>query len=113
MLFILGIFLGVLAVIFVTQNIAVITVTFFAWNLTGSLAVILILAILVGILITLLMILPQSIDTFFKYRRFAKEIKKLEEELRRQKELTVFAKKTPPTADDIARIEDGAIESQG
>lgn len=110
MLFILGILLGVLAVIFTLQNVTAITVTFFAWHLTGSLAVILMLAILSGILITLLMILPQSIGNFFKYRRYEKEIRRLEEELRHQKELVVFAKKTPPTPDDIARIEHGAIE---
>lgn len=110
LLFIMGLLLGGLSVVFVMQNTAVITITLFAWQLTGSLAVVLIMAILAGILITLLMILPESIDTFLKYRKFEKEIKRLEEDLRRQKELTVFAKKTNPTSDDLARIEHGAIE---
>lgn len=111
MLFVLGIFLGILAVIFTIQNITVITVVFFGWQLTGSLALILMLAILSGILITLLLVLPQSIGNYFKYRRYEKEIQKLEEDLRHQKELTVFAAKVPPTKEDIARIEHGAIHN--
>ena len=107
--FILGLLLGGVAVIFSLQNVAVITVTFFYWQLTGPLAVILISAILSGILITLLILLPESINNYFKYQSLKKEIQKLEEELRKQKELTVFAKNTPPSPDDIAKIEDGAI----
>lgn len=110
-LFILGLLLGGAVVVFVLQNVAVVTVTFFAWQLTGSLAVILIATILAGVCITLLIILPGSINNFLNYRRLKKEIRNLEEELRRQKELTVFAKKIPPTPEDIAKIEAGAIHS--
>lgn len=111
--FILGLLLGGAAVVFVLQNVAIITVTFFTSQLTGSLAIILILAILAGALIALLMVLPGSIEHALRARNLEKEIKKLEEDLRKQKELTVFAKKTPPTAEDIARIENGAIEDSG
>jgi uncharacterized integral membrane protein len=108
-LFILGLLLGAAAVIFIVQNIAPITVTFFAWQLTGSLAVILMLALLSGVLITLLLILPESIGNFLKYRNLKKEVVRLEEDLRKQKELTHFAHKTPPTSEDITAIEKGAI----
>ena len=94
---------------FSLQNIAVVTVTFFSWQFTSSLAVILILSILAGIFITLLILLPGSIGNYFKYKNIKKEVKKLEEELRKQKELTLFAKITPPTPKNISDIEDGAI----
>ncbi len=107
-LFILGLLLGALAVFFALQNVAVITVNFLYWQLTGSLALILSLAIVSGILIAFLLLLPESISGYFKYKSLKKENKKLEEDLQKQKELTVFAKQTPPTPEDIARIEHGA-----
>ncbi len=110
MLFILGLLIGAIAVIFVLQNVAVITVTFLAWHITGSMAVILIITLLSGILATLLIVLPGSIRNFWGYRTLGKEIQKLEEDLRKQKELTFFAKKTPPTIEDITRIEEGGIQ---
>ncbi len=109
-LFVLGLLLGGVAVIFALQNVTVITVTFLYWQLTGSLALVLISAILSGIIFTLLLLLPGSIGNYFKNRGLKKEIENLEEELRKQKELVVFANKTPPTSNDIAKIESGAIE---
>lgn len=106
----MGLLLGGVAVIFSLQNVSVITVTFFSWHLTGSLALILLLAIASGIIITMLLLLPEFISNYFKYKILKRENKKLEEELRKQKELTVFAKNTPPTKEDIAKIEDGVIE---
>ncbi|MDO8572765.1 MAG: LapA family protein [bacterium] len=110
-LFIVGLLLGAVAVIFSLQNIAVITVTFFSWHLTGSLALILSLAISTGVLITVLLILPESIKNYFRYKNLKKENIKLEEDLRKQKELTVFAKNIPPTEEAILKIEQGAIDS--
>lgn len=111
-LFIIGLLLGAVAVIFTLQNIAVITVTFFSWHLTGSLALILSLAIGIGILITGLLVIPESIKNYFRYRSLKKDINRLEEELRKQKELTVFAKDTPPTEKEISNIENGAIDDE-
>lgn len=108
-LFILGILLGAVAVIFALQNIAVITVTFFSWELTGSLALILLLAMASGVLITLLLLLPEFIKNYFRYKGLKEEKDRLEEELRKQKELTVFAKQTPATDEAISKIEQGAI----
>lgn len=106
---IVGILIGAVAVFFALQNVAVITVSLFAWHFTGSLAMILALAIFSGALAVALLILPESIQSYFKYRSLKKEYKKLEEELRKQKELTTFAKTTPPTVEDISKIEQGAI----
>jgi uncharacterized integral membrane protein len=108
-LFILGLVLGGVAVVFALQNIADITVIFFGWQLSGSLSLILLLTMLAGILITLLIILPNSISSYFKYKRLQKENSRLTEELRKQKELTLFAKTTSPSPETITKIEDGAI----
>lgn len=91
-LFIIGILLGAVAVMFALQNIAVITVSFFSWELTGSLALILLMAITSGMLIAIFLLLPEFITNYFKARNLGKENAKLVEELRKQKELTAFAK---------------------
>ncbi len=111
-LFILGLLLGGIAVTFALQNITVVTVAFFSWQLTGSLALILMAAILTGVLVTLLLLLPESVANYFRYRKLTKEVASLEEELRKQKALTVFAKNTPPSAEAIDQIERGAINQE-
>lgn len=110
-LFVAGILLGVVSVIFAFQNIAVITVSFFSWQLTGSLALILLLAIVSGALISVFLLLPEFIKNYFKYKNLQEDNKKLEEDLRKQKELTVFAKHALPNDQDIRNIENGAIDS--
>ena len=112
-LFILGILLGAVAVIFSLQNTAIIVVSFFSWNLTGSLALVLLMAIGSGILITLLLLLPEFISNYFRYKEIKKENSKVEEELRKQKQLTVFAYQTSPTKVQLSKIENGEIEEIG
>ncbi|HEY4509278.1 MAG TPA: LapA family protein [Candidatus Paceibacterota bacterium] len=111
-LLILGILLGGAAVVFALQNTTAITVTFFAWQLGGSLSTIIILAILSGVVASLLIVLPESVSNYFRYRKLKKENVKLEELLRKQKELTVFAKDTPPDIKTIEKIENGAIHHE-
>jgi len=106
-LFIAGLILGGIAVVFVLQNIEIITVTFFTWHLTGSLALVLFFTLIVGILVAILLILPESINNYFKYKSLKKENEKLEVELRKQKELTVFAKEVIPTPETLSQIEQG------
>jgi len=109
LLFIVGLLLGAVSVMFALQNVSVVTVTFFQWSFDGSLAVVLLLAITSGILICLLLVLPGSIGTTFKFRRMRKEYSRLEEELRKQKELTMFAHHDTPSRGDIEKIENGAV----
>lgn len=78
---ILGALLGAMSVMFVFQNITPITVSFFTWQMEGSLSVILLLALVSGIFMTLLFILPSFIRDEFRYRRLRKEKRALEEEL--------------------------------
>ncbi len=82
---ILGILLGALLVIFILQNMLVVTVSFFAWQLTASLALVLFLAVLCGIVITLLMLLPNLIRDDLRLSRASRRAKELEDELAAQK----------------------------
>jgi uncharacterized integral membrane protein len=110
--FILGLLLGGMAVVFALENVTIITVTFFQWQLTGSLALILMSAIAAGVFAALLLILPSSIANYFRYNSLANELEKLQEELRKQKTLTLFAKQNPPTPETIEQIEKGDIATK-
>ncbi|OGG60741.1 hypothetical protein A2765_01340 [Candidatus Kaiserbacteria bacterium RIFCSPHIGHO2_01_FULL_56_24] len=78
---ILGVLVGAISVVFVLQNIMPVTVSFFAWHLDGSLAVILFLAFAAGVLMTLLFLLPSFIRDEWRYSRVKKQIRALEAEL--------------------------------
>src|SRR4051812_16490273 len=92
---VVGVLLGAFSVVFALQNTQVVSVSFFAWHLEGSLALILMAALVMGVIIALLLVLPESIGSYFKYRRLVKGHANLSEELRKQKELTVSAEKRP------------------
>ncbi len=110
---ILGVVLGAISVIFALQNVAVITVSFFAWHIEGSLALILMVTLFVGVMTALLVVLPESIKNYFRYKSLKKENLRLEEELRKQKEGTAFARNTPPTPEQIEHLEKSAIDETG
>ena len=109
-LFIFGLLLGGISVFFALQNIEVITVSFFSYDVTGSLSLILLVAMACGVFITALLLLPELISNYFKYKNLKKENETLTEDLRKQKELTIFAKKVPPTSEEISKIENGAVD---
>jgi len=100
---ILGIALGVLAVLFVLQNTAIVTVSFFSWQLEGSLALILFLAITTGLFIALLLILPSLIKESLSRALLRKQNIKLEEELAKAKlALSHASTQVPPPASPIS-----------
>lgn len=77
---IVGLLLGVAAVIFVLQNTAIVSVTFFAWQLQGSLSLILLVAIAVGVMICILLSVPEVIKTHIEFSVLKKQNRKLEED---------------------------------
>ncbi|MEN9647283.1 MAG: Lipopolysaccharide assembly protein domain [Candidatus Parcubacteria bacterium] len=85
---ILGILLGALTVIFALQNVVTITVTFFTWHITGSLALILIVAVIAGLVMSTLVAFPGIMRNHFQLMSLRKQVKKLEEELAAQKSQT-------------------------
>jgi uncharacterized integral membrane protein len=94
---IIGIAVGAITVVFALQNIVTITVTFFAWQLTGSLALILILAVISGLIISTLFALPGILRSHFQILALRKQVKKLEADL--------LAKGVTPTQPETSTIE--------
>lgn len=107
--FILGIVLGGISVVFVLQNVTVITVTFFTWHITASLALVLIASIISGIIITLFLLLPESIGNYFKFKMLERENQKLKDELRHQKESVVFADDIDAAHNAVATPDKGVL----
>lgn len=78
---IFGLIVGALAVMFALQNIFPVTVTFLTWHVTSSLAVLIALSVLVGIVIFALLSIPESIKNSFAISRLRTENKKLNDQL--------------------------------
>ena len=78
---ILGVLLGAALVAFVLQNVAIVTVSFMTWQITGSLALVLLASIISGVVVTLLIILPGLIRDDFYLAAVKKQKKEVEDEL--------------------------------
>jgi hypothetical protein len=61
------------------------------------------MAIMSGMLVAIFLLLPEFITNYFKARNLQKENQKLTEELRKQKELTAFAKS--PATENISQVD--------
>ena len=83
---ILGFVLGAGALLFVIQNTTVVALTFLGWQFEATIALLVLLAMLVGVIFTLLMSLPGAIANSFKLRALTKNNQALakEAELHRQ-----------------------------
>ena len=84
----IGIILGALSVIFALQNVAVITVTFLAWQITGPLAIIMLATLISGVVITLLVLLPNLLKDDMYLNVLKQQKKELEDELAKHKQST-------------------------
>ncbi len=69
---ILGVILGAVSIIFILQNVDTVSVAFFSYHLTGSLALILFLALFAGVVITILMLLPGFVSDEFRVAKLKK-----------------------------------------
>lgn len=84
---IVGVILGVVSVIFALQNTSIITVTLLAWQMTGSLALVLVLALLTGMIVSLLMVIPELINSHLNLRSVKKELEEMKIKLSSYKAL--------------------------
>lgn len=84
---IIGLILGAVAVIFALQNAVAITVTFLFWQINASLAVVLVIAILSGMVASLLVSIPEIIGDYFKFKNKVKEKTKLQNEVNSCREM--------------------------
>ncbi|MCE9541871.1 LapA family protein [Candidatus Kaiserbacteria bacterium] len=76
---IVGIILGGFSVVFVLQNVAIVSVAFLSWQFTASLALVLFATLMAGVVVTLLILLPNVIKDSIYVTRLNRRIKELEE----------------------------------
>jgi uncharacterized integral membrane protein len=111
-LIIIALLIMLIAVVFALQNTAVVTITFLAWTIDGSLALVVLIAILTGVLISVFVSLPSIIKNQLtasnrkkSINELKNKIKRLEEKLAaKQQELDLYQPPPPlplePVQDD-------------
>jgi uncharacterized integral membrane protein len=80
-----GIILGGLTVVFALQNVATVTVNLWAWQFSAPLAIVLLGTIMSGIVVTLLILLPNMIRDELYLKALKREKREVEDELARQR----------------------------
>ena len=101
-LFIIGLLIGAITIVFALQNIVPITVTFLVWQFDGSLALILVLAALAGAVVGALLTVPGTISTYFKFENLKRRNRELENELEEHKR---------KSQEDIVRVSEAALKN--
>lgn len=81
-----GFVLGGAALLFALQNTQTAALTFMGWQFESSLAVLIIVAVISGILISILATLPSALNASFKIMSLKKENKRLVGEIESQQE---------------------------
>lgn len=106
---VLALIIALIAVVFTIQNTALVTVTFLFWDLNQSLAFVVLLAILAGVLISLFVSLPGKVKRTMENTNHKKKIKDMDTELMSTKvrlealkqELEIYRNQVDPTAGEI------------
>ena len=98
---IVALIIAIVAVIFALQNTMTITIAFLAWEVTGSLSLVLLITLAIGVVIGLLVLSPSAIKSSLSVSSNRKRIGSLEKELDDHKakvaELTKPKPATPPS----------------
>jgi uncharacterized integral membrane protein len=95
---ILALLIAVIAVIFALQNTMTVTIAFFTWEATGSLSLVLLVTLLIGILIGWLFAAPSLVKHTFRASGNRKRIGALEKELEDHKAKLSELQKPAPVA---------------
>lgn len=82
---IIGLLLGALVLIFAVQNIAVVNVVFLTWQFEGSLALIVVLSIAVGMLLSWFLSLPNIFNKQARISKLKREKDTLKDEVEYKK----------------------------
>jgi putative membrane protein len=93
---IMALLIAVVAVIFALQNTLLITISFFAWKVTGSLSLILLVTLAIGVVVGLLVLAPSAIKNTIQVSGHRKRIGALEKELDEHKAKVVELEKPKP-----------------
>jgi putative membrane protein len=107
---IFSLIIAVIAVIFALQNIAAVTVTFFFWSFHGSLALVLLLSVSAGVLISLLASLPGLIRGKWTVATQRKKLAALESERDQNNRKTEEAEKEVKTLEEQLASLSAALE---
>ena len=83
--------IALVAVIFAVQNTALVTVSFLLWDIENSLAVILLVAVFAGVLISLFASLPGWVKNRLVVTNYRKKVKELDANLAKQSDKTLAA----------------------
>ncbi len=78
---ILALVIAVLAVIFALQNVMTVVISFFAWHVTGSLSLVLLVTLAIGVVIGLLVLMPSLLKGSLQASGHRRRIDSLEKEL--------------------------------
>ena len=100
--FFFGLAIAIVAILFAVQNNDPATVSFMVWEFQGSLALILLIAMAAGALISFLLSLPNNIKVRWAVRTQRKKINELETGLADQKAKLEGAQKKPAEEKVIA-----------
>lgn len=84
-LLILALLIAIIAVVFALQNTMAVTVSFFVWQFDQSLALVLLLTMVVGVLIGIFTVLPGSARSKWRLKSQRKKIEALEKSLQQEK----------------------------
>ena len=93
---IIGLVIAVLAVIFALQNSMTVTISFLAWEVTGSLSLVLLITLAIGALIGLLVLAPSVIKHSIAASNSRKRVGALEKELDEKKSRIAELEKPNP-----------------
>jgi uncharacterized integral membrane protein len=82
---IVALLIAVIAVIFALQNTMTVTISFLAWEITGSLSLVLLITLAIGAVIGLLVLTPSAIKHTIALSNNRKRIGALEKQVEEQK----------------------------
>lgn len=82
---VLALLIAIIAVIFALQNTAAVTITFFAWEVGGSLSLVVLVTLVIGVLVGWLFVAPSLVKNSFQGSGQRKRIGELEKEVEKFK----------------------------
>lgn len=93
---IVALVIAVIAVLFALQNSMLVTISFLSWEISGSLSLVLLATLAIGVLIGLLVLAPSALKKTFKASSQRKRINALEHEVSEHKAKVAELQKPAP-----------------
>ena len=103
---ILALLVALLVTVFAVQNNAVIAVTLFIWRIEGSLAIILMGTLFLGIVVGLFLLTPTAIRARINAADFRKRLQKKEQEIEQARKVQLFPEATQEVAPPSPQVDD-------